>query len=889
MNKPSTCSSCPLYSIEGGFIRSEGSGKNGVLLLGDHLDDNGKLVGGAAGYGLTNILHRGGWKRDEFLISSITCCYPPEGIDNHTNMVAIERCSQYLEETIKDNPHIKVIVPMGATALYATLGYSDIKNFHGTVHYHERWGKWIIPTLDPALVMKKGLVEVPTMVFDLTRAMKVRQSLGYHVESVEYIEYPDGAKMEEFVDEYEKALSADPDGTWLSVDIETPNSQSIDEEEREDADPSYTIHRASLAFRPNHAITFPWVEPYISWAKQALSGNGVKVWHNGYKFDIPRLEFNGCKINGLQIDAMLAWHFLYPDLPKGLGYVSPFFTDAEPWKHLSDSNPTYYSAKDADIALRNAKGIYKELVRLGTWDVFVQDFIHLEPVLVNMRETGIGIDESKRSELRAYYENLRDNATSLIQAAVPKHICSWVKEGGYKGKPKEVRSWLKENPDAREEEGWTRFGYERMPTEPGSVCGSGQDTQEGLAQVSVSSEGAWNKRKPFNPNSPAQIIEYITHTYGKSAIPRHKKTNKPTTASEEIERLARAKHDKVLELIVDSGDADAKLSNFINNWKVGPDKRVHTVFTNNPATFRLASKNPNVQNFPHRSEEARRMRQMIVGGDGYEWLIEADYKSIEAILVGWYANDEDYIKLAKLGVHSFLASHILADLGKFDKLDAGLPEADMKAALKEASKIAKNTNIPNGDVSYYDASKVTIHSSNYAVTPFTMTRTYPDVFPTQKDADKRQRFYYDLFPSIERWQNRVVDECYSTSMVKNAFGYRRMFYNAKKWAFKPRTKKWELGWGDDAKKAIGTIPQGSAAAIIRRAMLSEPFGQLCEAKCSMVQIHDSLLCRGRDEVELEWVKVKLREAMVFEIPEMGGLSIPIEIKVGRNWGEMIEL
>ncbi len=853
------------------FARTSGTGRSGVLLLGEALGESEAIAGkpfqGAAGAALTSILHRGGWKKDDFLVANVVNCHPPNNALEGTEyeVGAIEHCRQYLEETLAAHPEIKVIVPMGNVPLHVCLGVKGFKNWHGSVTWHERWKRWIVPSLDLEQVRKKGLVEVPTVVFDIARALRVKQDGKFEREPIDYIEYPTEERMLAYVEEYEVALALDPENTWLSVDIETPYSADIDEEEREDEDSSYTIIRASMAFAEGKAISFPWTGRYIEYAKRALASPGTKITWNGNKFDKPRLAANGCVINhGTWIDAMDAWHFLYSDLPRGLGYVAPFFTTLEPWKHLSGSREEFYSAQDAWAALGIAKGVKRELVKLGSWTAFLNDFVALEDVFNDLSSTGIGIDEDKRGELRAFYEDLRDNSTRLIQEEVPTECKPWVKKDGYKGKPKEVREWLKANPNANDDDGWHQFNYERIGE-------------------------SWNRRDVFNPNSPPQILNYIRQRYGEGAVPTHKKTGKPTTGEEELERLARRKGDRVLELVVDASAAGTKLSNFINNWPVGRDGRVHPTFTNIPATFRLSSKNPNAQNFPSRDAEAKKMREMVVPGAGFEYLVESDFTGIEAILVGWYAKDEQYIRLAKRGVHDFLAAHMMARDGKFEPVSLSLSDNDLTLALKEAKAIGSKLIMPGSAMCYRDGAKPTVHGSNYGMGPVLMYRNHPEVFGSEKEARILQRLYLDLFPSIERWQASVVDRAYYDSGVTNCFGYRRKLYNVKRWAFSNRTGKWELVWADDAKKAIATIPQGTAAGIIRRAMLTPAFGLLRAEGCAMIQIHDSLLCRARNLEHVAWVAAKLKEAMIWPIPEMGGLKMLTETKFGVSWGQMKKL
>ena len=86
-------------------------------------------------------------------------------------------------------------------------------------------------------------------------------------------------------------------------------------------------------------------------------------------------------------------------------------------------------------------------------------------------------------------------------------------------------------------------------------------------------------------------------------------------------------------------------------------------------------------------------------------LCEVDFSAIEAVLVGWFARDPDYIRLAKLGVHSGLASHILGTPFNPEWLTSR--PADLKAFLSDVKKRAKAT--PSGASELYDVSKRVVH------------------------------------------------------------------------------------------------------------------------------------------------------------------------------------
>lgn len=77
---------------------------------------------------------------------------------------------------------------------------------------------------------------------------------------------------------------------------------------------------------------------------------------------------------------------------------------------------------------------------------------------------------------------------------------------------------------------------------------------------------------------------------------------------------------------------------------VWPDGRMHCIFkTAKTDTGRLASAEPNNQNWPKRSKEGKKIRKMIVAPRGYI-ILAADYGQIEARVLGMASEDETFCK-----------------------------------------------------------------------------------------------------------------------------------------------------------------------------------------------------------------------------------------------------
>ena len=871
------CLGCPLQHVGASFATNDGTGSNGLCLIDDYLDEasaeKGNVFEGVGRSVLNTILHRVGLKRADFLLTSTIRCNPPldKLVGESYEQVALHKCSPYFDATLKGAPQVQVLMPMGELATKQLLGVDKLYTHHGTVHWHSKYERWVVPTFSPFHLASTGLKEVLTVISDLNTALEVIKN-GYTPPVYEFIEYPTHDSANGFLEEYEAYLKKDPT-TLLSVDIETPYSGDIDEEDKDGKDSSWTVERISFTFRAGHAITMPWCEPFIGISRRLLSSDGDKLFWNGNKFDVPRLRNVQCSPSGRIIDGMDAFHFLYSDLPRGLGYASPFFTRHKPWKHLSGSNMPFYSCMDSLAAWDILCGTRTRLLKDGLWNTFLRDFVDIEPTFQSMGEVGIGLNQTVQAQLREHYVQLRDNSNAIINQEVPDELKPLAKPDGYKGTPKPVREWLAAS-DCPKGKEWTKLSKDakRDWADKGFVaCGF-----ERIA-------GEWNKRLDFNPNSGPQIQAYITHMYGVGAIPRNKKDkDKFTTGSEELNRLAARKNDKVLFTIIDSSSAGDKLTAITNNFPIGADGRIHSVFSNNPATFRLSSIRPNLQNVGHRTEELDKIREMIIAGDNVDddwWILENDFSGIEAIEVGWYAQDSAYMRMAKLGVHSFYAS-ALPQINI--TLDPKWSDDELKAGIKDVKRLAKSINAEGTETALYDLAKRTVHGTNYLMGANLLHDTYPECFSTRKIAQGYQDRYYELFPQIKTWQIAVYTQADEQNYLINDFGYRRWFWDAMRWAIDKRTGKWVKVPSGDAKKAVATLPQGSAAAIIRHAMMTPEFQEIVARRCAMLQIHDSLVCRARFK-DIDEIANLLKKAMLYPIKEQSGLIIPSECKIGKNW------
>jgi uracil-DNA glycosylase len=452
LNKPSSCYGCPLFSGPWGktcgYVGQDGTGDNGVLIIleaaGEDEERTGKPVVGRAGQFMWQHLAPIGIEREGFRIHNVLSCRPPENklLKMPYTDAAIEHCSPNLDRTIVE--HVEHCKTIGKTPVIVSLGKFSFKRLMGLSDHHpimrddymtyphwlEHYGCWLLAAPHPSHIMQGKNHLVPTMQFVFQRALEIAAT-GLTLDSPDYLLDPTPSDFKGFVDDYYRALAANPEDTFLSYDIETPykSGKSEDEVAREDDD-DYIILRCAFSFKPGRAASVMWTPEYGADLERLFMSGGFGVNWNGSTYDDVRIRAQ-MPFNLISLDAMLAWHVLNTSLPKGLGFVTPFYVhNTSMWKHLATPpkgmapedarrQEAFYNAKDADMALRNWFGIRRDLQQNGLWHVFDRHIVQLNKVLAYMSGQGVLLDKVARQEAEERLSGLLTEINGRMQAAVP--------------------------------------------------------------------------------------------------------------------------------------------------------------------------------------------------------------------------------------------------------------------------------------------------------------------------------------------------------------------------------------------------------------------------------------------------------------------------------------
>src|SRR6185369_1075519 len=403
-------------------------------------------------------------------------------------------------------------------------------------------------------------------------------------------------------------------------------------------------------------ISMPWVNGYRKIVAAIMALPNPKVGHNIWLFDNKVLKAvrdrEGFEIvpEGFGHDTLQMFHHWQPDLPAHLQYAASFVQFPFPWKRLSGTNLEFYGIADVDATLRLYNEAKRTMQVRGIWDGYRSYVYEVRPTLAKMEIEGLPVSDQRRLALDEQFTLAQRDLDVEIQKMIPDEL-----------RPIEPR---------RGKKGSYSYGYIHPPKD---TTGLVQHTFKEVGLLPNGEPGMvevvrWCRLMPFNANSPDQMKAYIRFKGYK--VPKSIKAEdefgnaKETTEKKELQRLGLKHNDKLFPLVIEFKELGKAKGTYIEGFKPLADGRVHTTFTFDTGIGQLSSRNPNIQNFPKhgRSEAQKRvvkaLRGMIAAEPG-KLLSEWDFKSCHVLTLGFLAESANYIRIARLDMHSFIAGHFL--------------------------------------------------------------------------------------------------------------------------------------------------------------------------------------------------------------------------------------
>jgi DNA polymerase-1 len=352
--------------------------------------------------------------------------------------------------------------------------------------------------------------------------------------------------------------------------------------------------------------------------------------------------------------------------------------------------------------------------------------------------------------------------------------------------------------------------------------------------------------RPFNVGSPKQLGEILFDEMGLQGGVKGK-TGAYATGADVLEDLA-TEHElpgRVLDwrqlAKLKSTYTDA-LQDHIN-----PDTgRVHTSYSLVGAvTGRLSSTDPNLQNIPVRSDEGRRIREAFVAPKG-RVIVSLDYSQIELRILAHVADIPALKQAFKDGIdiHAMTAAEMF-----------GVPVEGMDPGVRRQAKA-----INFGVI--------------YGISGFGLAR---NLRIPRAEAQGFIDRYFERFPGIREYMDATIQFAKDKGYVQTLFGRR---------IHTPEINAKGPAAGFAKRAAINAPIQGTAADIIRRAMVRMPDAIAGIDAKMLLQVHDELLFEVAQDAVDPLIKAA-RAIMEGAAAPAVHLSVPITVDAGQgmNWAE----
>ena len=274
---------------------------------------------------------------------------------------------------------------------------------------------------------------------------------------------------------------------------------------------------------------------------------------------------------------------------------------------------------------------------------------------------------------------------------------------------------------------------------------------------------------------------------------------------------------------------------------VDEDSRLHTTFVQTvAATGRLSSVNPNLQNVPVRTPLGREIRGCFVAAPGCV-LLAADYSQVELRILAQLANEPVLKEIFVRGedVHTATACQVFGV--EPDELDAG---------MRSKAKMI-NYGIVYGLTDFGLADRLQIPREEAAA--FIAT-------------------YFERFPAVREFIEATIAQAIEQGYVTTLLGRRRQIPE-----LRARNRQ-QHALGE--RLAVNTVIQGTAADIIKVAMVRCHRATAALRSQLILQIHDELLFEGPPE-EIDGLRAVIEAEMVgaWELDP----PLAVDLGVGENW------
>ena len=351
----------------------------------------------------------------------------------------------------------------------------------------------------------------------------------------------------------------------------------------------------------------------------------------------------------------------------------------------------------------------------------------------------------------------------------------------------------------------------------------------------------------FNIRSAQQIGEVLFKRLGLPAA-KATKGGQASTSQDVLEKLSG--HHPVVDTLLEFRKLEKLRSTYLEPLPrlAGPDSRIHTTFNQLvTATGRLSSSNPNLQNIPVRGDLGRRMRTCFTAAPGHA-LVAADYSQIELRVLAHYSQDATLLAGFRNGedIHTRTA--------------ALLNGVEASAVTPDQRRGAKTINF---GLIYGMGERKLAQELGIGLA----------------EARGFMERYFAHFSHIKEFYDDVENRARELGYVTTLAGRRRPLPDMRSQSAASRAQA--------ERQAVNTLIQGSAADIIKLAMLAVHGDEELRGLSArlILQVHDELVVEA-PEAHAEAVGRRVAQLMTSCLADDTELSVPLAVDwgCGPSWG-----
>ncbi|HWL93467.1 MAG TPA: DNA polymerase I [Phycisphaerae bacterium] len=355
-------------------------------------------------------------------------------------------------------------------------------------------------------------------------------------------------------------------------------------------------------------------------------------------------------------------------------------------------------------------------------------------------------------------------------------------------------------------------------------------------------------KRPFNINSTKQLAEVLFDAMGLRVVKRTQTLR--STDAEVLAILAKETEQPILRLLLEHRELSKLKGTYVDSLPYMISKRtgrIHPSFNQIGAiTGRISCNDPNLQNIPIRTETGAQIRRAFVPGSPDHVLIKADYSQIELRVLAHFSGDENLREafLNDHDIHAFVAAQI--------------NDVPIQSVSKEQRSRAKGVNF--GIV--------------YGQSAFGLARA---TGMSQNDAKLFIARYFARYPRVRAFLDSCIAHARQHGYVKTMLGRRRPIMDIQ--------SRNQSARNTAERFAVNTVVQGTAADMIKRAMVNIDRRLLAEKRLSrmLIQVHDELVFespRSNAQEDARMIAEEMSRALALSVP------IKVDVSMGANWLDM---